>query len=541
MNTLLEQIAKFGVMRLVALAGVTAGVAISLLMIGFRLGGAPMALLYSGLDLQDAAEITQRLDAMGLAYDLRGDGSTIFVEADHVAKARISLSQDGLPISGSLGYEIFDEQDAFGSTSFVQNINRVRALEGELTRTISAIRGVRTALVHLVLHERLLFDRDQDAPSASIMVSAGSGGVDQRTARAIRNLVASAVPGLEAERVTVLDEQGRMLAGGDADDIAGVALEDRKSATERRIRQAIMDILDPVVGPNAARVQVSADLDFNRITETAQIYDPDGQVIVSEETVENQSEDNEADGLDNVSSGDNLPDTSPPSEDGSGTRSSRAATTSRSVVNYENSLTTRTQVREVGAIRQLSVAVAVDGVTTFDEEGEPVYRERSEAEMAQILALVRTAMGYNQARGDQLEVLNVQFTRPEAVDRPLVINPLPFNLQKADLLRLGEIAVLLLVGLAIVLFVARPLAKSLINPTPSTSGGLAAISGGGAAALSGPNSAALPAPAVEAPDTIDVARIEGQVSASSVRQVTDVVQGHPEESISILRTWMSER
>ena len=208
------------------------------------------------------------------------------VPKDQVPRLRMKLAESGLPKGGGVGYEIFDKSDALGATSFVQNINRLRALEGELARTIRGIDRVQAARVHLVLPERPLFSRDKADPSASIVLKM-RGTLEPQQVRAIRHLVATAVTGLKPQRVSVVDETGRLLADGTADDgPGGVSADDRKVTFERRMREQVESIITSVVGPGRARVQLTADFDFNRITQTSDKFDPDGRVVRSSQTRE---------------------------------------------------------------------------------------------------------------------------------------------------------------------------------------------------------------------------------------------------------------
>ena len=210
----------------------------------------------------------------------------MLVPKEQIPRLRMKLAEGGLPKGGGVGYEIFDKSDALGATSFVQNINHLRALEGELSRTIRAIDRVQQARVHLVLPERPLFSREKAEPSASIVLKV-RGTLEPQQVRAIRHLVASAVNGLKPQRVSVVDETGRLLADGSADDTAGGATADeRKLAFERRMREQVESIVTSVVGPGHARVQLTAEFDFNRITQTSDKFDPESRVVRSSQTRE---------------------------------------------------------------------------------------------------------------------------------------------------------------------------------------------------------------------------------------------------------------
>src|SRR5689334_17537397 len=214
--------------------------------------GEPKALLYSNLDLKEAGSITQALDQAQVKYEVKGDGSTIMVPRDQVATSRLMLSGKGLPTSGSVGYEIFDSAPALGQTDFVQNLNRQRALEGELARTIQSLDGVTSARVHLVLPKRQLFEDEAEQPSAAVNIGVGGREPNAEQVRAIQNLVAGAVPNLKPDRVTVVDQHAKALSGGET----GMAAEadGRKTEVEQRIAKQVQKLVEGVVGAGKARV-----------------------------------------------------------------------------------------------------------------------------------------------------------------------------------------------------------------------------------------------------------------------------------------------
>lgn len=538
---------RFGIGRWGVVLGAAAGAAALLIFLMLKVGTEPSALLYSNLDLKEASEITAALDQANIKYEAKGDGSTIMVPRDKVAATRLMLSSKGLPTSGSVGYEIFDNASALGQTDFVQNLNRQRALEGELARTIRSLNGVTSARVHLVLPRRQLFEEEAGAPTASVVVGLGQRDLSADQVRSLRNLVAGAVPNLKPDRVTVLDETGKMLAAGAEDSgLAGELAADRKAEVEERLRRAIRDVIEGVVGPGKARVQVTAEVDQTRVSETRQTFDPDGQVVRSTTTSEENSRDASAsDAATGVAA--NLPGTDATAAAETGSQSGATNETT----NYEISNTTRTEVIEPGAIKRLSVAVAVDGVTTTGADGKTTYAPRSAAEMANLDKLVRSAMGFDQSRQDQVQVVNVRFNR-QADGVPGAAAPGGlFSFDKNDMMRGVELLVMLVVGLLIIFFVVRPLLKSAGGPGGTAMTPALAMAAGGAPQLTdgsgsnvvtfsqAPGQLSLPGPS-EMDQRIDIARIEGGLKTSSVKRVAEFVDNHPEESVSILRGWLHE-
>src|ERR1700710_1075018 len=247
-----------------------------------------MTTLFTDLTSDDSSAIIKDLERQAIPFELRNEGAVIMVPKDKVTRLRMKLAESSLPKGGGVGYEIFDKSDALGTTSFVQNINHLRALEGELSRTIRAIDRVQAARVHLVLPERPLFSRETPEPSASIVVRV-RGSLEPQQVRAIRHVVASAVNGLKPQRVSIVDEAGQLLADGAAGDTEGVTGDERRAGFEKRMRNQIEAIVSSVVGAGRARVQLSADFDYHKITQTSDKFDAEGRVLRSSQTREESS------------------------------------------------------------------------------------------------------------------------------------------------------------------------------------------------------------------------------------------------------------
>ncbi|HLB79476.1 MAG TPA: flagellar basal-body MS-ring/collar protein FliF [Dongiaceae bacterium] len=550
MNALLQTLRNLGPARLVTLGGVAAALIVFLLYVTSRLAGPDMALLYADLEAVDSSKIVQRLEASGTPYELRGDGSRIMVPRDQALRLRMAMAAEGLPSGGSVGYEIFDRTEAFGTTSFVQQVNHLRALEGELARTIGSIAQVRSARVHLVIPERELFSRDRPEPSASIiLVVAGPGSIEKAQVLAIQHLVASAVPGLKPSSISIVDNQGTLLARGaeGGDQPTGAGAEELRLAYESRMTRAIEDLLQRSLGYGKARAEVSVEMDFDRVTTNSETFDPDGQVIRSTQTVEEQADSTDGAAGDAVTVGTNLPDPNLAAPGGaqSATRSARTEET----VNYEVSKTVETHVREAGSVRRVSVAVLVDGTYEAAADGTTTYQPRSAEDLAQIDKLIRSAIGYNAERGDTLEVVNMrfaEFAEAEADEGGLLL-----GFGQSDLMRVAEILVLGVVAALVLLLVVRPLLGRLLDAVPAARAGqrqpLLTDQSGSAPALAGPPpvpgaaAAALAqaeSVASEIDQMIDINQVEGRVRASSLKKIGEIVERHPEEAVNIMRSWM---
>jgi len=562
-NALLEKIAEFGVMRLAAVFGLTAGAAIALVFFVNAMNGEGDALLYSGLEPQDAAAVTASLDQANIPYSLREGGSAVYVATGRVDEARVRIASDGPLSFGSVGYEIFDETDALGTTEFVQNINAKRALEGELARSLQALDVVASARVHLVLPERRLFSRETEQPSASVIVET-RGPLTPGAVATIRNLVSTAVAGLEPTQITIADGSGRLLASpADGDAASAAALDDRRASYEDELERKIRGVVEGVVGPGAARVVVSADLARESLSRSRTIFDPDGQVLRSQMTEESTERSSDTEPLGGVSASENLPEADGADEPSS--VSTRDLDSTREERNFEISRTDETLIREAGDVQRLSVAVVVDHVGTpqIGEDGQPVldetgrpamtYAPRAAEEIAEIERLVQAAMGYvfeepaepgQDVRQDRLTVSQMRFNRID----PMLGTPAAagFDFARLDVMRIAEIIVLLVTVLLIILLVARPLVKGVVGE----GGGRAALAGAGdapmlpmglpAEAMDGAPAAAIEAMTAAGGDNVDIARIDGQVKKSSIKKVSEIVEGHPDETMSILRNWMHE-
>jgi len=550
-QNLLEFAKTLGAPRIAAMGAVTFALVGFFAFLILRVTTPEMTPLFTNLTLEDSAAIAKELDREGVSYQLRGQGDAILVPRDRVARLRMTLAESGLPKGGSIGYEIFDKSDALGTTSFVQNIDAVRALEGELERTIRTLDSVQAARVHLVMPERPLFSRDKVEPSASIVLRV-RGTLEPGQVRAIRHLVATAVNGLRPQRISIVDEAGNLLADGASDDPnGGIGADERRVAFENRLRKQVEGIVTSVVGPGHARVQVNADFDFNRITETSDKYDPDGRVVRSSQTREETSASNQGSGNE-VTVGNEIPQGSqtqtPAGAAGASPSARDQSRKSEETINYEISKTTKTEVIEGGRLSRISVAVLVDGTYGKNDKGEPVYKPRSKEEIDQIAALVRSAIGFDQKRGDQVEVVNLRFAEPPA--EPIAapsgwLSALHFS--KDDIMQAIEMVVMGLLGLAVLFMVVRPLVRRIIAPAGEAVPALppsfvpgdvpAPATGAAIAAEAGPAFKAEPS---ETSKMIDIAQIQGQVHAQSVQKVGEIADRNPRETVSIIRQWLHE-
>ncbi len=557
MKAFLDGLKALGPARLATMAAVALGMLAMLAMLALHGGGSPhMALLYGDLDLREAGQIADALDKAHIQHELGGQDDRIMVPADQVAAARLLLAKTGLPSGGSVGYEIFDRGDSLTATQFEQTINQTRALEGELARSIRLISGVRGARVHLVLPHREPFASEQQAAQASVLLSmTGSSRLDPEGVQAVLNLVGAAVPGLKAQNIGVIDSRGNVLArAGQPTGALGAArnVDELRQATELRLAHAVEEMLEPTVGLEHVRAEAAVTMDIDQVHETQESYNPDQQVLRSQQTTSDKSRNTEAEP--NTSVQNNLPNANA-SQNQSGSQEDKQD----EVNNYEIGKTVRTVVQDQPRIARISLAVMVDGTVVPGPDGKPSWKPRDQAQLDQIATLVKSAIGFDGKRGDTVSVVSMPFTAP-AEDLAPAAGPglLGLHFTRDDVMRLGQTGLLGLFVLLALLFVVRPMVMRLTGAGGAEGVAAAGAAPGlasearypglnapkaGAGPATGTSLALLPGPGDGADagadeSMISIANIDGRLRASSVRQIVDLVSKHPEESLSILRGWL---
>ncbi|MFC4271100.1 flagellar M-ring protein FliF [Sneathiella chungangensis] len=561
MNGLSQLLQSLGTVRVIILGGVAVGLIALIMLMATRISSPDYALLYGGLEPADSAAIVSKLEADNIPFQVSANGRDVLIPDEQVALVRLKMAEAGLPTGGSVGYEIFDNSDTFGTTSFVQNVNFVRALEGELARTIRALNNVSAARVHLVLPKREVFSRDKREASASIVLKLnGRGRLTDDQIAAIQHMTASAVPSLSPSHISIVDENGNLLARGDGKETPGTGFSSqndfKRIAYESRLKEQIEQLLEKSLGTGNVRAEVSAVMDFDQRTIQSETYDPDSQVVRSSQLVEENSTSNE--GISNdpaVSVANNLPEAG--ADNGAGSSSKNAASRTEETVNYEISKTVTTEVRESGPVRRLTVAVLVNGRTEVAADGTRSYQSLDDAALAQVSRLVKSTIGFDEERGDVVEVVNMPFVEviDSFSDEEIITDEIFMGLTKSDLFKMGEMGVLVIVAILALLLVVRPLlnrALAVGGATPA----LAAPGGGAATAAALPGGGAVPAighsqsqaaggegaprseTLNEVDSLIDIDKVDGQVKTSALNKVSEIVDKHPDEAISILRSWL---
>ena len=547
MNSFLQSLKSLGTARLTAIAGGGVAVLAFLIYVTARMSSPPMEMLYGGLELRDANMIVSRLQADKVPYELRHDGTEVWVPRDHKLDLRVKMAEQELPSGGSVasGYELFDKSDVLGATSFMQNVNLLRAMEGELARTIRAIDKVKSARVHLVLPKREAFSREAPEPSASIVLKMdGNTRLSKSQVQAIQHLVAAAVPKLKPTRISIVDDKGTLLARGNADDVQAAAetADELRLTTEQRLQRTIEDLLERSIGSDNVRAEVSVEMDLDRVATTNETYDPDSKVLRSTVTNEENEQTLEAENS-SVSVQQNLPDAG---GNGAAAKSQSKQNRAQTTENYEISKVVKNQIKEIGAIKRVSAAVLIDGRYGPAAEGAKklTFIPRPEKEMNQLAALVRSAIGFDAHRGDQVEVINMPFAghdepEVEGTDNKLFGFDRDFIEKVASNLGLSVVAILFL------LLVLRPLVSRAVESMAAPVEGRRLLEGPGGPPLLAPGGLPpVPAPGMlpeemeTVDELIDIDKVEGRVKASSIRKIGEIVEKHPEEALGIIRGWM---
>lgn len=401
-----EYVKRMSASQALMLLGVTAGVIVGLYALTGYVGRVNYTALYSNLEPSVAGEVIEYLESNKIPYEISSGGQVIMAPDDQVYKIRMSLASQGLPGGGVVGYSLFDEMN-FGMTEFLQKVNYKRAIEGELTRSILEINQVKAARVHIVIPKDRLFSKDQKETTASVLLKLSTGELTTRQMAGIKHLVSSSVEGLSPSNISIIDYNGNLLSDDNQDDplasLSSSQLQARKQI-EHYLEGKAQSMLDNVLGAGKSVVRISAQLDFTQVERTNELYDPNGAVVRSEERSEQSTNSSEM-----------VPEQTSESSEGSKRETI--------ITNYEIPKTIERVVSNVGMIERLSVAVMLDGVEEMieDDEGNlvPSYSLRPQDEIDRLTAIVKSAVGYNVDRNDQIEVFNLNFNHDDLLSEDM--------------------------------------------------------------------------------------------------------------------------
>ena len=563
MNNFVATLQQLGAARLGVMGAIILGLLTFFVFLSMRISSPEMKLLYTDLSTTDSGAVAAKLEETEIEYEISSDGSRILVPSNEVGRARMLLAAAGLPNGGSLGYEIFDKQSGFGTTNFVQNINQVRALEGELSKTITSLDSVRSSRVHIVLPQRELFSRNTRDSSASVFLNIRTGStIEHQQIAAIQSLVASAVANLKTNNVSIIDSNGNLMAKGgeEEESILSLKTEDLRRNFEARMQRNIEEQISRIVGYGKVTAIVNAQMNFDQVSMNEELYNPEGQVLRSSQTTQEDSTERESSSGD-VSIENNLPGMGGDflSDSAPNVQSSRA----EEVTNYEISKTVRNVIRQTGQVEKLSISVLVDGRYVEDEEGNKTYEQRTQEEIDQIAALVRTSVGFDENRGDVMKIANLQFAQI-ATEETIEEDDLILGFEKGQLLDTAEMLVVAIMLILVVILILQPMESKfvLIDSNNGKPGSLDDLLHHDLLSASPANPALAPPTAVhpmgvdgqplsiessdppiadDDDDTlINLQGIEGKVKASTVKRVEEIVESYPAEAVSVIRSWLTE-
>ncbi len=533
MNNFLQSIKNLSPGRLISIAAVIIFLISFFAYIISQVNSVEYSVLYTDLELEDAKQIVNKLETSGIKYRLTKNGTEVMVPVDQVNRLRVDTAELALASKGSnVGYEIFDNTDALGSTNFVQNVNLVRALEGELARTIRSVDNIKSARVHLVMPKREMFSREEQQPSASVVIKTVSGKLTPAEIQSVQKLVAAAVPKLDVKNVAIVDTAGNLLTTDEETEqsLTNVNNEMIRLDQERKLTRRLQELLEKTVGQGKVQAQVNIEMDFDQVVTNEEIYDPDGKVVRSQATVNEEGtsgmREQPVTVAQNIPNGDTV-------VSGSGTISQNART--EETINYEISKVVRNKVKNMGIIKRLTVAVAVDGIYEQGENGEEIYRSRTPEEMEQLRALVRSAVGYDANRGDSVEVENFKFYS-EKVQSKEAAPVLIMGFTKEELMRIAEGLGVAIVAILVILLVIRPLINNAFETNRS----------GGDSQLLGDNSAEdnlllsnfLNEENSDIDELVNLNKVDGRIKVSSLKKINDIVEKNPDAVVNIIRNWL---
>ncbi len=448
-------------------------------------------LLYANLSSKDAGQVIDALQSSGIQFKVDEATGAVMVESSKLQSARMELAKDGLPEGNAMGFEMLQKEQGFGTSQFIETARFQRALESELARTISELRNVKNARVHLAIPKRSVFLRDRSEPTASVMTDLYSGRtLDEEQIAAIVHLVSSSVPHLKPENVTLVDQRGELLSSGASD--TGMAQTSTQFSYNRKLEQNYADrirqLLEPIVGAGSVRASINADLDFTVTERTQESFNPDLPSLRSEQISEDSSQNSVvASGIPGALSN-QPPETgqlqTPGAEAGVGDEAQGMPRNSskRSVRNYELDKTVSHTKLATGTIRRLSIAVVIDNKQELDENDELVNKPWTQEELDRFTTLVKEAVGFNGARGDTVNIINSSFIAPpeaEALPEPSIMEqPWVWNVAKQAV---GALGVLILI-FGVLKPVLRSLAEKGVQANAMVPAVAGAQQGGGAAA-----------------------------------------------------------
>ena len=540
MKNFLTSLKALGRTQQIALGVAGAALLGALAYFAFYAGGGTNTLLYGELDLTEAAEMADDLAKAHISFTTSQDGTRIFVAKDKIASARLLLAKDGLPSGGAVGYELFDKSGTLTSTQFEQSINETRAMEGELERSIRLLNGVRNVRVHLVLPHRDLFSTETNPSQASVVLDIGRAGrMAPDGIQAIQNLVAAAVPGLRPQNISIVDTRGDVLVKpGDPDSLAGQEsqLEKQRHAEEQRLAQAVEDMLVPTLGAGHVRARAAVTMNTDEVHETDESYDPNQQVLRSQQTSSDKSVNTESSPSTTV--GNNLPNANANQDNKTGSTNDREEETN----NYEIGKRVRVINQSRPRVARVSMAVLVDGTMVKDKSGKEVWTPLDDTELERITTLAQTAVGFDKARGDEVRVVSMRFMPDGGFD---FAGTRTDYFSREMLIYMAEWVIPILPVLGALFIGLRPMLRrtglvTLVSKEVHGQEKLLAGAEDGTLVM-GANGQMLHPGTVVGEDgkVVDLDGVQGKLRQEALDRVADRFENNLDETILIIRSWLS--
>jgi flagellar M-ring protein FliF len=517
---------QIGHQRLLLMGVVAAALLAVLAVVALRGGDSTMAFLYTDLDPAAAQSIADKLKAQNVPFQLSADGTSIMAPEDKLASLRMGMA--GEKLGGKIGYDVLDQEEPFGVSASRAKMNETRAIEGELARSIETLQSVSRARVHIVMPDRAMFATQTTKASAAVTVKT-KGRLPAESVQSIRYLVASSVPELSPEAISIVDQTGALLArAGDAGTMGATGADERQATVEAKMRDEVEAMLSPIVGQGKVRAEVSAEIDRDQTHEESDVFDPDKQVIAHQVSVTNkdQNSDSQA-GATGASVAQQLPEAQgQPGGAGGNTRTEAHDETSEDTT-YDNSKTHSVVLRGPGRIKRLSVAVMVDG----GAKGLPP------AQIQRLTRLVENAVGADTARGDSVVIESMAFAKDDSLKdaEPGFLSKLPVD----QLLMFGKLLLIAGVGLvALRMIRPKPAGEDMVQggvltPQQQEQAALATQRAGDAP----PEMLAHDGPALD--EEIALAQVDGRVKLGALQRVGEAVAASPPEAAAVIRQWMN--
>ena len=537
MNNILQTVKDMSPSKLASMAAIIVFLLSFFIYVAVQMSGSEYAVLYTDLDLEDAKQIVAKLESSNIKYKLSKNGTEIMVPAEAVNRMRIETADLALASKGAnVGYEVFDHTDALGSTSFVQNVNLLRALEGELARTIRSVDNIKSARVHLVMPKREIFSREEQTPTASVVIKTKNGSLSPQSIQSIQKLVAAAVPKLDMKNISIVDSNGNLLTEFSEEQnevIKKSNNETMRLEQERKITQKVQHLLEKSLGAGKAQAQVNIEMDFDEVVTNEEIYDPNSQVVRSQATISEEGSSNQ--GMSQpVTVAQNIPNGDNSLQSSGGGYDSMSKT--EETINYEISKIVRNKIKNTGTIHRLTAAVSVDGTYKRDENGKLIYIPRSQEEMEQITALVKSAVGYDANRGDMVEVENLQFNSltDDVIEKA---ETLYLGFSKAELMRMGEGLGVAIVAILVILLVIRPLINNAFEVSNNNTAEQLISSEGDSDNLLLSNFLNDNFDET-AEELVNLNKVDGRIKVSSLKKLNETVEKNPDAAVNVIRGWL---